>query len=385
MERTATLFGDVIANRLVPNRGKFGILLLLSVLLAVSPETSELVMKAMADAYLQVTVFVAATLAVFYAGEKLLKTDLGALMARSRRWQPAIAALLGALPGCGGAIIVVTQFTRGYASFGALISVLVATMGDAAFLLIAREPSTALLVISIGLVTGTISGMIVDRIHPNDFLRPKIVAGDLARLAAETGRRLVPKGGKTIWLAMLTPGVALGGMIAFQADPDAVLGIPGFTVWFGFLGAALSLVMWSLSAGGKSHTIGGGSYDLGTRVTADTNFVTAWVVVAFLAYELAVFWLGTDIGTMFQAWAPFMPLVAILVGFIPGCGPQIVVTTLYLAGAIPLSAQLSNSIANDGDALFPAIALAPRAAILATLYSAVPALIVGYGWLVLFE
>ncbi|MHA1559567.1 MAG: putative manganese transporter, partial [Alphaproteobacteria bacterium] len=385
MERTTALLRDMFADRLVPNRGKFGILLLLSVLLAVSQETSGLVMNAMADAYLQVTVFVAATLAVFYAGEKLLKTDLGAWMARSRRWQPAIAALLGALPGCGGAIMVVTQFTRGNASFGALISVLVATMGDAAFLLIAREPSTALMVIAISLVTGTISGMAVDRIHPHDFLRPRAIAGDIARLAMDTSRRLVPKGGKIIWLAMLAPGVVLGGMIAFQTNPDVVLGIPGFTVWFGFIGAALSLILWSLSAGGKSHTIGGGSYDLGTRIAADTNFVTAWVVMAFLTYEFAVFWLGTDISTMFQAWAPFTPLVAILVGFIPGCGPQIVVTTLYLAGAIPLSAQLSNAIANDGDALFPAIALAPRAAILATLYSAIPALIVGYGWFVLFE
>jgi hypothetical protein len=88
---------------------------------------------------------------------------------------------------------------------------------------------------------------------------------------------------------------------------------------------------------------------------------------------------------LFQGWAPVLPVAAILVGFIPGCGPQIVVTTLYLAGAIPLSAQLSNAISNDGDALFPAIALAPRAAILATLYSAVPALIVGYTWFALFE
>ena len=52
-------------------------------------------MSAMANAYLQVAVFVVATLAVFYASEKLLKTDLGTWMARSRRLQPAIAALLG--------------------------------------------------------------------------------------------------------------------------------------------------------------------------------------------------------------------------------------------------------------------------------------------------
>ena len=35
---------------------------------------------------------------------------------------------------------------------------------------------------------------------------------------------------------------------------------------------------------------------------------------------------------------------------------------------------------NDGDALFPAIALNPRAALVATVYSAIPALIVAYGF-----
>ena len=105
----------------------------------------------------------------------------------------------------------------------------------------------------------------------------------------------------------------------------------------------------------------------------------------FLVFELAVHFTGSGIDQWFKVWAPFVPLVAILVGFIPGCGPQIIVTTLYLSGAIPLSAQLGNSISNDGDALFPAIALAPKVAIIATLYSAVPAVIIGYGYFFLFE
>ena len=116
-------------------------------------------------------------------------------------------------------------------------------MGDAAFLLVTREPTTALTVIAISLVAGTISGMIVDRIHPHDFLRPRKIAGDIVGLALDTGRRLLPKGGRTIWFAMLAPGVVLGGMISFQADRDAVIGTRGFTVWFGFIGAALALVL----------------------------------------------------------------------------------------------------------------------------------------------
>ena len=51
----------------------------------------------------------------------------------------------------------------------------------------------------------------------------------------------------------------------------------------------------------------------------------------------------------------------------------------------PLSAQIGNAISNDGDALFPAIAMAPKAAIVATIYSALPALVVAYGWYFLVE
>ena len=82
---------------------------------------------------------------------------------------------------------------------------------------------------------------------------------------------------------------------------------------------------------------------------------------------------------------PVVPLIAILFGFLPGCGPQIIVTTFYLSGSIPLSAEIGNAISNDGDALFPAIALAPKAAIVATLYSAIPAILFAYGYMFLFE
>ena len=58
---------------------------------------------------------------------------------------------------------------------------------------------------------------------------------------------------------------------------------------------------------------------------------------------------------------------------------------MYLNGLIPFSAQLANAISNDGDALFPAIAVSPRAAVVATLYSAIPAAIVGFGWHFLFS
>ena len=111
----------------------------------------------------------------------------------------------------------------------------------------------------------------------------------------------------------------------------------------------------------------------------------AWVIFAFVSYELLIALSGLNLGQVIADSGLIVPAIAIIVGFVPGCGPQITLTTLYLSGALPLSAQFGNAISNDGDALFPAIAIAPKAALVATLYSAVPAVIVAYGWLFLFE
>ena len=116
-----------------------------------------------------------------------------------------------------------------------------------------------------------------------------------------------------------------------------------------------------------------------------TNFVTTWVVCGFLVYEIFIYFSGIDLKIFFDTLIIFVPLIAILFGFIPGCGPQILVTTFYLDGLIPFSAEIGNAISNDGDALFPAIALAPKAAIFATLYSGIPAIIVAYSYMFFFE
>ena len=121
------------------------------------------------------------------------------------------------------------------------------------------------------------------------------------------------------------------------------------------------------------------------RTVADTNFVTVWVIGAFLMFELSVYFFALDLKDLLSGYTFFTPMAAILIGFLPGCGPQVLVTTMYLAGALPLSAQIGNAISNDGDALFPAIAIAPRVAVVATLYSAVPAVIISYSWLLAFE
>jgi hypothetical protein len=350
-------------------------------------ELLDIIFASIADAYLQVSTFVAATFLIIYGLERALKIDATAMLKRDTIWQVPVAAGLGALPGCGGAIIVVTQYVTGRLSFGGVVAALTATMGDAAFLLIAREPITGLAMIVLGFTVGTLSGWIVNAIHGGDFLRGSHSTPD-AGIEAEhddASTLFLDK----LWMVILIPGMVLAALVAFQVDVDAMFTTGSFdrpATLLGVIGGTLAMSMRLAPRFGiKGDAAFSASAGLVRRTISDTNFVTVWVIFAYLVFELSVYFLGLDLKTVFDGWALFTPMIAILLGFLPGCGPQVLVITMYLSGIVPLSAQIGNALSNDGDALFPAIAIAPKVAVVATLYSAVPAVILAYGWLFWME
>ena len=338
--------------------------------LALAPgQLGELTRSLMVDAYVQVSAFVAATLLLFYGAERVFKFDIGAGLKNARAAQVPLAALLGSTPGCGGAVIVVAAYASGNVGFGAVVATLTATMGDAAFLLIATRPDVALLVLPLSFVVGIITGWIVDRFVTVDF-----------RGVTGAGCDLAPMIGKTRWrdlayLAIGAPGLVIGVSQLMQIDLATTYGVMMPIV--GLSGAALGLLIWASSPLQAMTHLKDSPV---TRMAEETSFISVWVIGAYLAYDYVVAFAGLYLEALFTSVAPLLPLIGILIGFIPGCGPQILVTTLYINGLIPFAALICNAISNDGDALFPALALSPRAAIWATVFSAAPALIVGYGF-----
>ena len=356
----------------------FGLLLLS--LVFQGGEFGEVIRASMIDAYIQVSVFVGFTLFVFIGLDSLSKFDVKTFLSKTQKFHVGIAAFLGAIPGCGGAIIVVTQYIQGRISFGSLVAVLTATMGDAAFLILAIEPTTGLLIFGIGIIVGSISGYIIDFIHGTNFMS----AETKIKVEFEKINKTFVSNFNFFWLFLFIPGFVLGILVAFQIEFESA-SYNTFLVFIASSGAILSIFMWSLNPLSDFQCSTDKSRGFLSRVVDTTNFVTTWVISGFLVFEIFMYFTSLDLKIFFDLWLPFVPLVAILFGFLPGCGPQVVVATFYLNGYIPLSAELGNAISNDGDALFPAIALAPKAAILATLYSAIPALVVAYGYFYLFE
>jgi len=317
------------------------------------------------DAYTQVSVFVAATLLFFFGLEHFFKIDVGKVMEKGGAWQVPTASCLGALPGCGGAVVVITAFARGNITLGAMVAALIGTMGDAAFLLLAKEPTTYFKIILISMFAAIICGWLVDRFHRGELYSTEVKF---------LGHTIIGKlrNRDKFYMILALPGLVLGSMQLMQINIHD-LGSLVFALGLG--GAALSVGVWSISPVNAVTVHNDHPF---TRATEETSFVTAWVIAAYLAYEYAYAFFGLDLAGLADAAWIFIPLLAILVGFVPGCGPQILVTTLYLNGIIPFAALIGNAISNDGDALFPAIALTPRMAVVATLYSAIPALIISY-------
>ena len=254
-------------------------------------------------------------------------------------------------------------------------------MGDAAFLLLSQSPKDGMIIFVITCVTGIASGYIVDFFHNDNFLK---MGQNLKIKFENVGNTFVSKF-NFFWLFVFIPGLIIGIISAFQINLNSLVLFKNFNMVesIGSLGAIISIFMWTLNPLSDFQCSTEKTRSYLSRVIDTTNFVTTWVVCGFLIYESFIFF--TDLENIFDIWTSFLPLVAILFGFIPGCGPQIVITTFYLNGYIPFSAEIGNAIANDGDALFPAIALAPKAAIFATLYSGIPALIVAYSYMFLFE
>ena len=184
--------------------------------------------------------------------EKLFKFDLTEALAGAGRWQVPLAAALGALPGCGGAIIVVTRYVSGNLSFGSVLATLTATMGDAAFLLLAKEPVTGLFIIALGFSVGVVTGLFTDWVHGPGFMRPNKNenSAPIEHSLSEPDENsdLSSRFLDRLWMVLILPGIVMGVALAMQYELDELLTFGGIdspaTLW-GFAGGMLCLMMWA--------------------------------------------------------------------------------------------------------------------------------------------
>ncbi len=401
-------------------------------------EVLDLVVQSAESSFVQVTAFVGAVLLLFGYVDYLLSGRLIKMIERSKKFQPIIGAFLGLTPGCGGAIFLMPLFPRRIVSFGTVVAALIATMGDSAFVFLTVMPKQFVQVSAITFVLAVIVGYIVDLfplgerlvsqfeadqerkklereahkamdhvfetetgIGPEEWKHIGHAEGDEIDLILHhgvkghqptdtLGYKLTHNAYIVYWI-VIAIGLILGVMDILQVDINALF-LPNLGLVFGLLGTVFSVIMMVFS---KKFFVADTHEESEMKLASlketlihnaqETAFVGTWVFVAYLAYELFVLLLGSGSHAAGEAvMAQFLAqtgllavLIGVLIGVIPGCGPQIIFVTLFTKGLVPFAAVLANAVSQDGDALFPLIAIDRRSAFWATLITTIPALVLG--------
>ncbi len=391
-------------------------------------EIFEIIVISMRDAFLAVTVFVAAMVLLFSWLQYITAGRFVSWIRENKRLQPAIGALMGLTPGCGGAIIVMPMYARGYVTYGTVIATLIATLGDAAFVLIGavfQDSAFITPVIAVhatSFIVGVVWGYGVDSLEvtpssPLGRLGPKL--GSEESLGEEAAREMegrdsviedmpreVPDGlgyriihqGYRVWWIVTAVGLCLAILLLiwYAQDPEYAPELvwdpttrDGLVTWVGFIGTSLSIILYVSSKNflgdDTEATIGDKLNSLDetlVHAASETAFVTFWVLIAYLAFEFGMIASGISEADLAENGAGAgAVIVAAAVGLIPGCGPQIIAISAYVEGVISFPALVANAISQDGDALFPLLVRHKVASIWATIHTTLPAIIVGFAFL----
>lgn len=78
--------------------------------------------------------------------------------------QYIVASLLGAIPGCIDAFLIDTLYIYGLVSFGSVVTVMLSTAGDEAFIMLAMIPKAVPIIFAVDVVVGMIGGFLSDKV-----------------------------------------------------------------------------------------------------------------------------------------------------------------------------------------------------------------------------
>ncbi len=276
---------------------------------------------------------------------------------RSSWKQYLLSAFLGATPGCLGAFTVVSLFSHRIVSLGAIVTAMIATSGDEAFVMFATFPGKAFLIIGILSGVGLIAGVLIDRFFTHSSIYEKIKLNKLPIHEDEYCKCFKKD---TLWdqIRNCTLQRALLSAILFFFVGSIILGEIGPPRWDWI---RITLLLTS-------------SFSLFVTLTVPDHFlkehlwehivkkhiprIFLWTFGALLVLEIAT--AHVNVEQWIETNQLLIMLIACLVGLIPESGPHMVFVMLFAKGAIPISVLLASSIVQDGHGMLPMLAESKR-------------------------
>lgn len=401
-------------------------------------ELLEIIINASQEAFLHVGVILGIVILGFGYIDYKTEGSIVNVLEKNKKIQPIIGALLGLMPGCGGSILLIPLYTKRKVSFGALVATLIASIGDAAFILISSDLKVYLIVCIISFITAIVFGYGVDILNLDKKLKLRdikisncncdndqktdIETGFNLNFRANThighdeydevdhalhhtkkskisklGYKFTHLIGYKIYYLIIIIGFMFsiishtGGiehahehLHAHSHEEGIIL---SFEMIISLIGLGLSIMYMIFSKKNienSTHEIVESKMlsfkEMIIHSANETAFVITWIFIGYLVYDIGVLLVGGEeiVNQMMLSSGIISVLIGALLGIVPGCGIQIVFISLYAKGAIPFAALIANSISQDGDALFPLIAMDKKSALWATILTTIPALLIGF-------
>ena len=395
----------------------------------------EIIINSAQESFLHVGVLLGIVILIFGYIDYKTGGNIVDILDKNKRIQPMIGAILGIIPGCGGSIILMPLYVKNKVSFGALVATLISSMGDAAFILISSDIKAYLGVSLISFVTAIVCGYMVDILHLDEKLKlrkDKLHNCDCAndektdfekglkidlnakkhigheendevdhalhhnekRNMGKLGYKFTHSIGYKIFYLLIIIGLITmisHGEGAEHAHSHVHSHEEGLELSFegviSLLGLTLSIIYTALSKKyikNSTHEVVESKIlsfkEMIIHSASETAFVITWIFVGYLVYDLGVMIIGGEevLNSILLVNGMITVLIGAFLGVIPGCGIQVIFISLYSKGVMPFAALVANSISQDGDALFPLIAMDKKSALWAKILNLIPAIIIGF-------
>ena len=288
--------------------------------------------------------------------------------------QIVLGALLGILPGCLGAYTAVSLYVHNIFGVGALVTTMIATSGDEAFLMFSVIPETAIVLHLAIFIIAVIAGFathIVFKNHRNHLLdtrhfhlhnTPDCVCFEPKSIVYQ----LVNIHPKRLFLSifiLLMLIFLLSGFHHSELSIDRLLSVKGahghgagHPAWIRvtFLIVLLFALFTTLTV--NDHFLEKHLWNHLLQKHFMKIFLWSFGTLLVFHYLDA----HLDLENLISKNIWIVLTVAVLVGIIPESGPHFIFVILFASGSLPFSILLANSIVQDGHGSLPLIAESPK-------------------------
>lgn len=333
---------------------------------------------------------------------------------KQKGWlQIILAAFLGVIPGCLGTYTAISLYSHKIFGFAALVTVMIATSGDEAFLMLSVMPEKALILFLVIFIIAIIAGFTIYAFMRNKTLmklpenhltvheeypecicfEPKNIIKQFRNISFQ---RAILVFGILLFLFGLISGEfghshniipTHENEIEMTHDQDAQI-LAGHDAeilaghdehesewnWISTSFLVVSLIALFIISTVNDHFLE--EHLWGHIIKKHFLKIFLWTLGALLVIHFLSNYL--DINHWIEHNMVSILMIAVLIGIIPQSGPHYIFVLLFLQGTIPFSILLANSIVQDGHGALPLLAESNRSFLLAKLVNVIVGLVVGY-------